>query len=1104
MKLSLLSFLLAVTPFTILAADESTAIADGQFFTDKSTGVTVVKGSIELPRKGSWSISGPYQDHQGLTEIYLASDDDELADFEGERMAKLEDRRVAKEVRSDLWRLHSACYEYASKKEGNGPQAFTDLIKVKVRRNPDTPATPLFDQLKNIALDDFHLVPAVRLAEMPKKDERRPRRVDSNEPLVIELAPAIDDGRHWIMRANGQPERVKIDPKLVEKFKLKISPKAPSHLNRVNNGKSTRRHDIIARFTGDPDQLPATVQLEAIEFYADQSLKVTWPLAKAQAGDTSIVGQWAEQRLWNLEPGLSRGAPIARHWFRATGRQYELSEEIHEFFPDLLSPPNRNLPANVVRPRPRSTTGVMAMLGGRAAIDETLQLQDLRMANAKPEDREPTIPIADIEGVTVEAHPFEEMLDGKEGIHLQIADWIPQDRFMVYLPRPEKVFSLLNGGSDFIFQAGSGVTGRSVSHGVKQRYIEQLGLSEKLMQRFLGTGAIEEMALVLPDLFLIDGTDFSVVMRSGKPLLAQTALAMVGVTPGDGRKVTKNARGEAVYWHRRGDILILSTSESEIDALLKTGTEGTEVSLGRSAELRYMLTQAPLNDDTAAFAYFSDPFIRRLVGPEVKIGQRRRMLARAELEEASAASLLASYDGHGAKAFDVEFLKKRDYLRLPIVATDLRIDDRSVSHSKKFGSAPNLRALSELPIELVSAEEKNAYASYRDEYSRYWRRFFDPIALRYDQKADGAHQLETFILPLIDNSLYELLRQFLPDASDPTPLPAPTLEPTPIAQLSFNLSEDAWLGFLEGFYDSFEMLAGLDPALLDLLGPDLHLSLQDADPIISMGNGEIQDMLGQFSGVGGDSEMFVLPMLVSTLTRPCTFHIGLTDPQAARELLTTMAWPPYEEEDAGDIFSGGFGSGSLYQITGEEKWIYRYTIFGLITLRFSIEVQGRYLVINNLPFSNPVKLTGSREAVDGAARFELNPQACAQQLPALFSSAAEQMRHNSVHGAACLMPLLIGESEGKTKSSIDHSAQRLKELFGFTPNHPGGGQWLWNDNLGAVDSSLFGSLLQHQQPSFSKAAEAELGLFKDVPEVSVEMIFEQDGLRSNIRWRVTK
>lgn len=1094
MKKFPVSLILALASLSANAADEPITITGSQISTAESSGVTVVKGSIELPRKGDWSISGPFQDHGGLTEIYAVADyDNDEVDFDGERMARLKDRKVAKESGSVLWRLHNACYEYAVENEGIGPRTFLDLKTVEVRHDPDAPAFTLFEKLKNIDLDDFHLVPAVRLAELPKEGDERPRRVTSDAPLIIELAPAIDDGRHWIMGAGGQPARVKIDPMLVKKFALKITPKAPSYADRVNKRKSTRRYDILARFTGDPDQIPAKVALEAVEFYSGESRQVSWPLAEAKPGDAPVSAKWAEARLWNLESSLSQGAPVTPHWFRAIARQYDLPDDTLQSF-SIGATGGDN---------PRRSTRVMGVLGGRAAIDETLQLQDLRFTDTGPEEREPTVPIGGIEGVTVEAHPFEEMLDGKDGVHLALADWVPADRFMIYLPRPKKVYSLLDGGSDFIFQAGSGATGRSVSYGVKQRYTERLGLSEQLMRRFLDTGAIDEMALVLPDLFLIDGTDFSVVMRSGKPLLTQAALALVGVAAGDGRKTTKNTRGETVYWHRSGDIVIFSSSEPEIDRLLESGTKGVDKSLGRSAELRYMLTQNPLNEDTVAFAYFSDPFIRRLVGPEVKIGQRRRMLARAELEEASAASLLARFDGHAEQAFDVGFLKERDYLRPPTVATDLRVDARSLSHSEMFGSAPHLKALSELPVDLVSVEEKNAYDNYRVDYSRYWRRFFDPIALRYDQKANGEHQLETFILPLIDNSLYGALRQFLPAASDPTPLPTPTLEPAPIAQLSFNLNDDAWLELLENFYDSFEELIGLDPALLDLIGPDVHLSLQDADPIISMGNGEIQDLLGQFSGSRADSEMFALPMIVSMFTRPCTLHIGLSDPDAARELLATMAWPPFEEDDGGGgRFGGSFGAGSLYQITGEQKWIYRYTIFGLITLRFSFEVQGRYLVINNQPFSNPSKLTGSDAATDQAARFELNPEACARQLPALFSSAAEQMRHNSVHGAACLMPLLVGDSE--TKASVDSSAERLKELFGFVPQHPGGGRWLWNERHGAVESSLFGSLMQNQQPGYDRAAEAQLGLLKNVPKVSVEMIFEQDGLRSNIRWRVRK
>src|SRR6266536_2644266 len=92
----------------------------------------------------------------------------------------------------------------------------------------------------------------------------------------------------------------------------------------------------------------------------------------------------------------------------------------------------------------------------------------------------------------------------------------------------------------------------------------------------------------------------------------------------------------------RGDLLLVSTSRAELQAIAAVGG----ASLGRSAEFRYMLTQLPLKKDTRALIYFSDPFIRRMVGPAVKIGQLRRMRARAEMEMITAGALLYTLDGN--------------------------------------------------------------------------------------------------------------------------------------------------------------------------------------------------------------------------------------------------------------------------------------------------------------------------------------------------------------------------------------------------------------------------------------------------------------------------
>ena len=46
------------------------------------------------------------------------------------------------------------------------------------------------------------------------------------------------------------------------------------------------------------------------------------------------------------------------------------------------------------------------------------------------------------------------------------------------------------------------------------------------------------------------------------------------------------------------------------------------------------------------------------------------------------------------------------------------------------------------------------------QYSQYWRTFFDPIAIRI-QVTPERYRLETIVLPLIDNTLYSFLAQSL-------------------------------------------------------------------------------------------------------------------------------------------------------------------------------------------------------------------------------------------------------------------------------------------------------------------------------------------------------
>ena len=59
---------------------------------------------------------------------------------------------------------------------------------------------------------------------------------------------------------------------------------------------------------------------------------------------------------------------------------------------------------------------------------------------------------------------------------------------------------------------------------------------------------------------------------------------------------------------------------------------------------------------------------------------------------------------------------------------------------------------------------------------------------------------------------------------------------------------------------------GISPAILDDLGPGLHLAIHDSDPVIALGSG---DIVGAFGGdvlrLGGSGGMMFVPVVLSIL-----------------------------------------------------------------------------------------------------------------------------------------------------------------------------------------------------------------------------------------------
>jgi hypothetical protein len=91
--------------------------------------------------------------------------------------------------------------------------------------------------------------------------------------------------------------------------------------------------------------------------------------------------------------------------------------------------------------------------------------------------------------------------------------------------------------------------------------------------------------------------------------------------------------------------------------------------------------------------------------------------------------------------------------------------------------------LLELPMDNVTPRESMAYGTFRQEYLQLWRRYFDPVGMRLSLR-DKRVRVETYILPLIDDNGYSVLRMVTGEGT--TKLDLASLLPRTLGQLTIH------------------------------------------------------------------------------------------------------------------------------------------------------------------------------------------------------------------------------------------------------------------------------------------------------------------------------
>jgi hypothetical protein len=582
---------------------------------------------------------------------------------------------------------------------------------------------------------------------------------------------------------------------------------------------------------------------------------------------------------------------------------------------------------------------------GALAVQESLQLDTMRGRRpGEPADSanaaESTVKVTELSGPKVESHPWGKMLAvqqiaGKKPEIGQLDLCVPEDQYYIAFRSLTKLLEGVDAGDVW----GSHLFNQAAKCAKTQRTADrlktQLAMQTDPLTRPFYDLVVEEVALTGSDLFFREGADVTMLFRIKQPevfrlrmdgFLEAAAKSRPDAVRSTGKigaveyvsVATPDRAVHAFSAYPKPDLHVRSNSKPALQRVLAAIAGDKKVTrLGDSTEFKYIRTLMPRGSKQEdGLIYLSDPFIRRLVGPELKLTERRRMLCYNHLRIIGhAAMLYRTQYGQPAKSLDE--LADSGCAPAPF-ATDttgkIRREALACACGGKYslaadgltgvcshhGYAHELTPCCEIPLEKVTAAEAKEYKQFVEQYSQYWRRFFDPIAVRV-QLTPGQYRAETIILPLIDNSIYTGMAMAL--GGEPEPLDALPVPKGNIFSIVARVNKEELLKKgtpTRGMLRDVQQLGlpqkpgavSLEDFLTNGLGNQIGMHTYDSSPMFDFNlTGFLGEMMGSFRGMGGgmmNSEMLPISFLIASLNSPVYLAVPVKDEKIVDKFLDDL------------------------------------------------------------------------------------------------------------------------------------------------------------------------------------------------------------------------
>ncbi|HKQ51531.1 MAG TPA: hypothetical protein VJT74_04125 [Pyrinomonadaceae bacterium] len=762
------------------------------------------------------------------------------------------------------------------------------------------------------------------------------------------------------------------------------------------------------------------------------------------------------------------------------------------------------------------------------------------------------VAVAGLKGPTVKSHPWEQLLSGRKPAISPLAYDVPEDFYLLEFHSLSRLLDLMDAndlwGAHLFSQAFKEARMQNVSERLKRQLAVQ---SEPTLRPFYDL-VVQDVAVTGSDPFVREGSDVTLIFRVKEPSIFKarmdTFLDEAQQAHADAKRTTGNYLGvdyvqlqtplrdlSVIAAEPAPDLHVRSNSLAAFRRVLEAikgekTPAGLHVRrLGETAEFAYIRTLMPQGDEAEdGLLYLSDPFIRRLVDPELKLTERRRMLCYNHLRMI----------GHAAMLYRTEFGKwpsslaelartnsspgqfGEGELSCPAGGQYALSADGTTGVCSHHGHALYLTPNLEIPATQVSGAEADEYEAFLAQYNQYWRTYFDPIALRLKASA-GQYRVETLILPLIDNSIYTGLAAAL--KGEPEPLDALPVPPRNIFSLALRLNKEPLLKRSKSSRpdpDDFllrELGVG-DKILTDLkveefltkgLGNQAGLHVYDSYPSFDLNYSSVLGMIAFMGRMGNadefSSDLLTIGAALLSLNSPVYVALPVRDERVVDdflERLDLMVAAGVRRQERGDWFDFGWEFYKFKLSGGQTARAINFS-FTPAKLRFFVARVGRGLYVASKPFiledlaaQQEVAARADADSV-GHAMARVRARNWNEVLTDFNLSWAENERVACLDNLGPLADVSRALTSGRAPADVNRAvleeAERLHAVHFYCPD---GGLYTVAPDGKSVSCSVHGTALAPQQPRSPSAASAAGRAMRGLDEATATLTFLPEGLRA--------